>query len=127
MIRIKPKYSLFCKKRPQKGLIYACVYFPNVPVWKICQGKLYADGRFRYINNGIEGIARQFNVQIFKDFTRLQLRKAVIEFNKKLLESLYRKQYKSQRFHYQFVGELLDDLPVVELEDDADDLIIENG
>jgi hypothetical protein len=126
MTRIRAKYSLFCKKRPQKGIVYACVYFPSIPVWKVCQGKPYADGRFRYIDNGVEGIARRFNYRVVPESSLAKLRKFVIELNKKTLESLYYKPM-SKSFYARFiVPDELNDLPVVDIEDDADELTINN-
>jgi hypothetical protein len=122
MIKTRARYSLFCKNHLQKGLIYACVYFPNIPIWKICQGKLYVDGRLRYINNGIEGIAKRFHYR-GPEYSMPRLKKLVIDLNKKTLESLYLLPHRKKSISY--VDYMDDDLPVVEIEDD-DDLTIED-
>ena len=112
MTRIKKVYSLFSKKKPQPGIIFACVYFPSIPIWKVCQGKAYADGRFRYIDNGHESIAKRYNVRYdLAGTTRATIQKNVIDLNKKTLESLY---FRPHVPGYTFAW----DLPMVESEDD---------
>jgi len=119
MIRIKKTYSLFCKKRPQKGLIYACVYFPKETIWRVIQGKLYADGRFRYLHNGVEGIASRYNNRTCwrPETATKELHKLATDLNIINLEAMFPKPFPKRSQHF------LDAyLPIV---DEEDDLTIE--
>jgi len=120
MTRIRKLYSYFCKKRPQKDLSFACVYFPGEKIWRVCIGKLYLTGRFRYIHNGIEGIADKYNFRYKQHAKPAELQKLAIDLNKRNLEIMFPKPWRK----HNWIDHYWDELPVVAEEDNDDDLTI---
>ena len=59
----------------------------------MCLGKLHTTGRFRYIYNGIEGIANKYDVKCKQGAKAAELQKLVIDMNKRNLEAMFPKPY----------------------------------
>jgi hypothetical protein len=98
MTRIRKKYSIFCTKRPkQQGIVTAVAYVREHDVWAVCKGKLYVDGRFRYVYNGREGIVHSYQVYYVPDADTKRLNTFARELNLKHLDKTYPKKYKSRQ------------------------------
>src|ERR1035437_774217 len=115
MTKIKKTYSYFCKKRPQKNLTFACVYFPKEMIWRVCLGKFHATGRFRYIYNGIEGITTKYNIRYYLNSKPVELQKIVIYLNIRSLELMFPKPLSR-------INKWMMAFPVVAEEDDLDEM-----
>ena len=78
--RVRAKYSVLCLKRTK--LTNAAVYVAEHKVWALVKGKVYADGRFKYIYNGKEAIADPYQcIPEREGLSRLRLKEEIVRLN----------------------------------------------
>lgn len=86
MPRKRTKKSVFCDKAPSTGVTNGIVYFKAENIWRICKGKLYKNGYFRYYHNGQVAVVGPRNYKVYPDLTPEQLEFENQRLNLQLLE-----------------------------------------
>lgn len=82
MMMTKRKRSIFCIKRPtKKGMGFAGVYLKDENVWILVRGKMYQNGRFRYIHNGREETIGPYNWRNFKGCAYVKMEEEIAQLN----------------------------------------------
>ena len=83
--KVKVRYSVLCQKRAK--LTDACVFVKEHNVWAVVKGKQYADGRFKYLYNGREGICDSYQYVLSnKNAPKNFLKKEAIKFNLQFIQ-----------------------------------------
>ena len=86
MPRKRTKKSIFCDKSPSTGVTNGIVWFKPEKLWRICKGKLYKNGYFRYYHNGQTAVVGPRNYKVIPDFSLEQLEEETQRLNLQVLE-----------------------------------------